>query len=92
MGFSFVEVGSVTPEAQSGNAKPRMFRLKEDQALINRYLLYLKIMQTSLLSIYNYIPQFKAFKCFALTLTWPKIIHPGCSIAHSANIEVMIFF
>ena len=37
LGFGFVEVGSVTPEPQSGNAKPRMFRLKEDQALINRY-------------------------------------------------------
>lgn len=36
MGFGFVEVGSVTPEPQSGNPKPRLFRLKEDQAVINR--------------------------------------------------------
>nr|XP_020643953.1 dihydroorotate dehydrogenase (quinone), mitochondrial [Pogona vitticeps] len=37
MGFGFVEVGSVTPEAQEGNPRPRVFRLPEDQAVINRY-------------------------------------------------------
>lgn len=36
-GFGFVEVGSVTPEAQPGNPKPRMFRLWEDLGVINRY-------------------------------------------------------
>jgi dihydroorotate dehydrogenase len=36
MGFGFVEVGTVTPLAQPGNAKPRMFRLPEAKALINR--------------------------------------------------------
>jgi dihydroorotate dehydrogenase len=36
MGFGFVEVGTVTPLAQPGNPKPRMFRLPERQALINR--------------------------------------------------------
>ncbi|HEY6513734.1 MAG TPA: quinone-dependent dihydroorotate dehydrogenase [Burkholderiaceae bacterium] len=36
MGFGFVEVGTVTPQAQPGNPKPRMFRLREAQALINR--------------------------------------------------------
>ena len=36
MGFGFVEVGTVTPLAQTGNPKPRMFRLPEAQALINR--------------------------------------------------------
>lgn len=36
MGFGFVEVGTVTPLAQPGNAKPRMFRLPQAQALINR--------------------------------------------------------
>ncbi len=35
-GFSFVEVGTVTPLPQMGNAKPRLFRLPEHQALINR--------------------------------------------------------
>ncbi|CAN0433687.1 unnamed protein product, partial [Discosporangium mesarthrocarpum] len=35
-GFGFVEIGSVTPEPQDGNPKPRMFRLAEDQAVINR--------------------------------------------------------
>ena len=36
MGFGFLEVGTVTPLPQSGNPKPRMFRLPEAQALINR--------------------------------------------------------
>ncbi|MFM9993272.1 MAG: quinone-dependent dihydroorotate dehydrogenase [Burkholderiaceae bacterium] len=36
MGFGFVEVGTVTPKAQPGNPKPRMFRLPQAHALINR--------------------------------------------------------
>ena len=36
MGFGFIEVGTVTPRAQAGNPKPRMFRLPQAQALINR--------------------------------------------------------
>ncbi|MFM8666290.1 MAG: quinone-dependent dihydroorotate dehydrogenase [Betaproteobacteria bacterium] len=36
MGFGFIEVGTVTPLAQPGNPKPRMFRIPERQALINR--------------------------------------------------------
>lgn len=36
MGFGFVEVGTVTPKAQPGNPKPRMFRLPQANALINR--------------------------------------------------------
>ena len=35
-GFGFVECGSVTPRPQAGNAKPRLFRLTEDKAVINR--------------------------------------------------------
>lgn len=37
LGFGFVEVGGVTPRAQPGNPKPRVFRLPEDGAIINRY-------------------------------------------------------
>src|SRR3972149_11497085 len=36
LGFGFIEVGTVTPEPQPGNDKPRSFRLPEDEALINR--------------------------------------------------------
>ncbi len=36
MGFGFVEVGTVTPRPQAGNPKPRIFRLPEQQAIINR--------------------------------------------------------
>jgi dihydroorotate dehydrogenase len=36
LGFGFVEVGTLTPLPQAGNPKPRLFRLAEDQAVINR--------------------------------------------------------
>jgi dihydroorotate dehydrogenase len=36
LGFGFVEIGTVTPEPQDGNEKPRLFRLPKDKALINR--------------------------------------------------------
>ncbi|MDP5082309.1 MAG: quinone-dependent dihydroorotate dehydrogenase [Winogradskyella sp.] len=35
-GFGFIEIGTVTPKAQEGNPKQRLFRLKEDQGIINR--------------------------------------------------------
>jgi dihydroorotate dehydrogenase len=35
-GFGFIEIGTLTPKAQSGNDKPRLFRLREDEAIINR--------------------------------------------------------
>lgn len=37
MGFGFVEIGSVTPKPQPGNPKPRMYRLLEDEGVINRF-------------------------------------------------------
>jgi dihydroorotate dehydrogenase len=37
LGFGFVEIGTVTPEAQAGNPKPRMFRLTQDLGIVNRY-------------------------------------------------------
>lgn len=36
IGFSFVEIGTVTPKPQRGNARPRLFRLSKDKAIINR--------------------------------------------------------
>ncbi len=36
LGFGFIEIGTLTPKAQPGNEKPRLFRLPQDQALINR--------------------------------------------------------
>lgn len=35
-GFGFIEIGTVTPVGQDGNPKPRLFRLKQDQGIINR--------------------------------------------------------
>lgn len=37
LGFGFIETGTVTPRPQQGNPTPRVFRLEEDQAVINRY-------------------------------------------------------
>jgi dihydroorotate dehydrogenase len=37
LGFGFVEAGTVTPRPQSGNPRPRLFRLDEDEAVINRF-------------------------------------------------------
>lgn len=37
LGFGFIEVGTVTPRPQPGNAKPRLFRVKEAQGVINRF-------------------------------------------------------
>ena len=36
LGFGFVEIGTVTPRAQAGNPRPRLFRLRRDRAIINR--------------------------------------------------------
>jgi dihydroorotate dehydrogenase len=36
LGFGFVEIGTVTPKAQAGNPRPRLFRLERDEAVINR--------------------------------------------------------
>jgi dihydroorotate dehydrogenase len=36
LGFGFIEIGTVTPKPQAGNDKPRLFRLKQDECLINR--------------------------------------------------------
>jgi len=36
LGFGFTEIGTVTPKPQAGNAKPRIFRLEQDEAVINR--------------------------------------------------------
>jgi dihydroorotate dehydrogenase len=37
LGFGFTEIGSITPEPQPGNPRPRVFRLTQDRAVINRY-------------------------------------------------------
>lgn len=37
LGFGFVEIGTVTPAPQSGNPRPRLFRLVEDEAVVNRF-------------------------------------------------------
>lgn len=41
IGFGFIEIGSVTPQPQAGNEKPRVFRLLADQAVVNRSVNFL---------------------------------------------------
>ncbi|KAI5951200.1 URA9 [Candida jiufengensis] len=72
-GFSYVEIGSITPEPQPGNPEPRFFRLPRDDAVINRYgfnstghfnvLATLKIRFHKLLSKFerNHTPEEKPF-------------------------------
>jgi len=43
LGFGFIEVGTVTPKPQIGNPKPRLFRIPEHQAIINRMDLIIKV-------------------------------------------------
>ena len=47
LGFGFAEVGTITPHPQPGNPKPRLFRLPEDGAVINRYGFNSKGMQVA---------------------------------------------
>jgi dihydroorotate dehydrogenase len=37
LGFGFIEIGTITPRPQSGNPKPRLFRVKEAQGIVNRF-------------------------------------------------------
>lgn len=58
MGFGFVEVGTVTPKAQPGNPQPRMFRLPEHEALINR----LGFNNEGLASFLTHVQQARSFR------------------------------
>jgi len=49
LGFGFVEIGTVTPRPQPGNPKPRLFRIEEAEAIINRMGL-ITLVSTTLLS------------------------------------------
>ncbi|KAF8159658.1 dihydroorotate dehydrogenase [Crassisporium funariophilum] len=60
LGFSWVEIGSVTPKPQSGNPRPRVFRLSEDSAVINRYGFPSKGQASVLSRIRARIPTFSA--------------------------------
>ncbi len=57
LGFGFVEVGTITPLPQYGNPKPRVFRLEEDQALINRLGFNNKGVQGANFSIRSNLPK-----------------------------------
>lgn len=71
-GFGFIEIGSLTPEAQPGNPQPRCFRLPQDEAIINR-------MGLNNLGIKHAIAALRRDK--------PKCII-GCSIAKGASTPI----
>ena len=56
-GFGFIEIGSLTPKAQPGNPKPRIFRLTKDQALINRMGINNKGVLQAIRNLKTYRPQ-----------------------------------
>jgi len=65
LGFGFVEIGTVTPLPQSGNEKPRLFRLPKDNALINRMGFNndgVEIIRKRLEAWHNYKPQTTNYK------------------------------
>lgn len=55
-GFSFVEIGSLTPEPQPGNPKPRIFRLVDDNAIINRMGINNKGVKYTVAQLQKHIP------------------------------------
>ncbi len=57
LGFSFVEIGSLTPLPQDGNPKPRLFRLPEDKAIINRMGINNRGIKNAIEHIQNHPPQ-----------------------------------
>lgn len=54
MGFGFVEIGTVTPEPQNGNPQPRVFRLDDDRAIMNRIGLSSKGLEYVVASLRNH--------------------------------------
>ena len=70
LGFGFAEVGTITPKAQEGNSKPRVFRLIEDEAIINR-LGFPSGMNTAPVSSPNDVKNFLRFISIKFFLVLP---------------------
>ena len=68
LGFGFVEVGTVTPMPQKGNPKPRVFRLKEDKAIINSLGFNNKGSKTVKQNIIKYIKSSKDNKLIGVNI------------------------
>ena len=62
-GFGFIEIGSLTPEPQPGNPKPRLFRVVKDKAIINRMGINNK-------GVRNAVEHLKKY--------WPKVLNISC--------------
>ncbi|KAK7207848.1 Dihydroorotate dehydrogenase-domain-containing protein [Myxozyma melibiosi] len=64
IGFSYVEIGSITPKPQEGNPKPRFFRLPKDKAAINRYGFnsdgHLKVLVRLRLRLHQFLTKYQA--------------------------------
>ncbi len=73
MGFGFVEVGSVTPLPQDGNPKPRVFRLKQDKAVINRYMSNVSLDEQQGPFTCSYLPDYTGPQRLALV-----VLHTIC--------------
>ncbi|KAJ3055229.1 Dihydroorotate dehydrogenase (quinone), mitochondrial [Rhizophlyctis rosea] len=72
-GFGLVEIGSVTPQPQPGNPKPRMFRLPADKAVINRYGFNSDGHHQVLTNLKTRTRSFLYKNAFTLSLTNPEV-------------------
>jgi dihydroorotate dehydrogenase len=78
LGFSFVEVGSLTAQPSAGNAKPRLFRLPEDEALINR-------MGLNNVGLEKALPQLKRASHYGLNITKTPGVYGQDAMVDMAN-------
>jgi dihydroorotate dehydrogenase len=76
LGFSYVEVGSVTPEPQTGNERPRYFRLSYDRAIINRLGFPSDGATAVVRHLQDRVRNFYAKTQSRLTLTTPRSLNP----------------
>ena len=68
LGFGFIEIGTLTPEAQPGNSRPRLFRLRRDQAIINRMGFNLSFFVRSRINFINSILTISSECCRGSTI------------------------
>lgn len=79
LGFGFIEVGTVTPRAQPGNAKPRMFRLPQAQGIINR-------MGFNNGGVEQFVKNVQASQFYAERKTHPRVL--GLNIGKNADTPI----
>ncbi len=85
LGFGFVEIGTVTPRPQSGNDKPRLFRLPKDEALINR----MGFNNDGVEAVASRLKRWKKGKVAVSSWQLAKESDPNCQLA-TGNCQLLI--